>query len=89
MKIETPSRDHLNNAADPKTDTSSVVSQLPEKKLEIKSPEVIQSKKKPTVAIAITVTKDGNFVDGALVLGYSAKKYHSFEKGYPSAYGFI
>jgi len=41
------------------------------------------------VAIAITVTKDGPFVDGALVLGYAAKKYHSFEKGYSSAYGIL
>ena len=47
----------------------------------------IVPKLKPKVAVAITVTKDGNFVDGALVLGYSAKKYHSFEKGFPSAYG--
>lgn len=29
------------------------------------------------IAIAITVTKDGPFLDGALVLGYAAKKYHS------------
>ena len=28
-------------------------------------------KMKPKIAIAITVTKDGNFVDGALVLGAS------------------
>lgn len=37
------------------------------------------SKKK--IAYAITVTKDGNFVDGALVLGYSAKKVHDETKG--------
>ncbi len=29
------------------------------------------------VAYAITVTKDGPFLDGALVLGYSIKKVHS------------
>lgn len=38
------------------------------------------------VAIAITVTKDGPFLDGALVLGYAAKKYHSAKHGYPSKY---
>ena len=72
----------------PPIDTSSV-SQIPESGnvLEIASQEGISPKRKPKVAIAITVTKDGNFVDGALVLGYSAKKYHSLEKGYPSAYG--
>jgi hypothetical protein len=38
------------------------------------------------VAIAITVTKDGSFIDGALVLGYAAKKYHDAKKGFPSKY---
>lgn len=41
---------------------------------------------KKTVAYAITVTRDGHFVDGALVLGYAARKYHSRAKGYPSEY---
>ena len=31
---------------------------------------------KPKIAYAITVTKDGPFIDGALVLGFSAKKAH-------------
>lgn len=35
-----------------------------------------QSPTRLKVAIAITVTKDGPFVDGALVLGYAARKYH-------------
>ena len=43
-------------------------------------------KTKPTIAYAITVTKDGPFVDGALVLGYAAKKFHSAAQGNPSAY---
>jgi hypothetical protein len=48
---------------------------------------IIQPKMKPTVAYAITVTKDGPFVDGALVLGYAAKKYHSQQlSGISSAY---
>jgi len=42
--------------------------------------------KRPKIAYAITVTKDGPFVDGALVLGYAAQKYHSAAKGFPSAY---
>ena len=42
--------------------------------------------KRKTVAFAITVTRDGHFVDGALVLGYAARKYHDAAKGYPSAF---
>ena len=38
------------------------------------------SKKK--IAYAITVTKDGPFVDGALVLGYAAKKVHETQSLY-------
>lgn len=38
------------------------------------------------VAYAITVTKDSNFLDGALVLGYSAKKVHDRAKGFASNY---
>merc|ERR1712167_194490 len=40
--------------------------------------------KRGRVAFAITVTRDGHFVDGALVLGFAARKYHSALKGYPS-----
>lgn len=39
---------------------------------------------RPKIAYAITVTKDGNFLDGALVLGYAARKYHDAKKGFPS-----
>ena len=38
------------------------------------------------IAYAITVTKDGPFVDGALVLGYAAKKIHDKNKGFISNY---
>ena len=39
---------------------------------------------RPKIAYAITVTKDGSFLDGALVLGYAARKYHDAKKGFPS-----
>jgi hypothetical protein len=39
-------------------------------KIEITRPSVIPKKK---IAYAITITKDGPFLDGALVLGYSAQ----------------
>ena len=42
--------------------------------------------KKKKVAYAITVTKDGPFVDGAVVLGYAAKKFHDASKGFQSPY---
>ena len=38
------------------------------------------------IAYAVTVTKDGKFVDGALVLGYAARKVHDASKGYPSEF---
>lgn len=41
---------------------------------------------KKRVAYAVTVTKDGKFVDGALVLGYAAKRVHDASKGFPSEY---
>lgn len=41
---------------------------------------------KRVVAYAITVTKDGPFVDGALVLGYAAKRVHDSKKGFDSPY---
>lgn len=41
---------------------------------------------KKRIAYAITVTKDGPFLDGALVLGYSAKKVHDPSKGHVSNY---
>lgn len=42
--------------------------------------------KRLKIAYAVTITIDGPFLDGALVLGYAAKKYHSAEKGFPSEY---
>ena len=41
---------------------------------------------KKKIAYAITVTKDGPFVDGALVLGYAAKKIHQSSNGFQSKY---
>ena len=41
---------------------------------------------RPKVAYAITVTRDGHFVDGALVLGFAAHKYHDARRGFPSKY---
>jgi len=46
----------------------------------------IPQKRKKKIAYAITVTKDGNFVDGALVLGYAATKFHDTAKGFLSEY---
>ena len=42
--------------------------------------------KKKKIAYAITVTKDGHFVDGALVLGHSDLRVHNSSKGYNSKY---
>ena len=39
-------------------------------------PALTDNSKKKKIAYAITVTKDGPFLDGALVLGYAAKKAH-------------
>ncbi len=52
-----------------------------------KSEGEIPFNKKPRIAYAITVTKDGPFVDGAIVLGYSARKVHDPSLGYyPNTY---
>lgn len=42
--------------------------------------------KRRKIAYAITMTKDGSFLDGALVLGYAAKKYHDANKGFASEF---
>lgn len=47
---------------------------------------VTTANNKKKIAYAITVTKDGHFVDGALVLGYAARKVHDATKGFPSEY---
>jgi hypothetical protein len=64
------------------TEATSLVTPSPKSEL----PQEPQPKRKPKIAYAITVTKDGPFLDGALVLGYAARKYHSYQKGYQSNY---
>ena len=44
---------------------------------------------KKIIAYAITVTKDSNFIDGALVLGYVARKAHDASKGYSGTYDVV
>ena len=51
---------------------------------DISKANVLSNKKK--IAYAVTVTKDGHFLDGALVLGHSALKVHDANKGYKSEY---
>lgn len=46
----------------------------------------IQGTKKKKIAYAITVTKDGPFVDGALVLGHAATRVHDSARGFTSNY---
>eukprot|EP01039_Chlorochromonas_danica_P013482 gene13482-15618_t len=58
---------------------------VPANATQLEHPQVSSSGPK-RVAVAITVTKDGPFLDGALVLGYAAMKYHSAKHGYPSKY---
>ena len=62
--------------------TSPVISKIQS----IVSPNVRSISKKKKVAYAITVTKDGHFLDGALVLGHAARKVHDESKGYISNY---
>jgi hypothetical protein len=50
------------------------------------SKTIPSSGNKLKIAYAITVTKDGPFVDGATVLGYSARRIHSAKHGFPSKY---
>ena len=47
---------------------------------------VHEVKKKMKIAYAITVTKDGPFLDGALVLGHAARKVHDLARGFSSRY---
>jgi hypothetical protein len=68
-----------------------IVDTLPKLSDEIRKPppslvSVINKNPKKKVAYAITVTKDSNFIDGALVLGYSAKKVHDKLHGFESEY---
>ena len=50
------------------------------------TPVIGSETKKMKIAYAITVTKDGSFLDGALVLGHSAKKVHDRSSGFVSKY---
>lgn len=61
----------------------SISSGIPDRPSDYSNEETRNSKR---VAVAITVTKDGPFLDGALVLGYAAKKFHDAKKGFPSKY---
>lgn len=58
----------------------------PPSKLSELTPVVESLSKKTKIAYAITVTKDGSFLDGALVLGHSAKKVHDGSSGVVSKY---
>ena len=65
---------------------SSVSLRLPKTSVQIEQPPPIATITKKKIAYAITVTKDGHFLDGALVLGYSALKVHDKAKGFNSEY---
>ena len=67
------------------TDSNQHIIDISVKSLETKINEESSSTRKK-IAYAITVTKDGPFVDGALVLGYAAKKVHDKTKGFYSKY---
>lgn len=54
--------------------------------LSMLTPVVETLSKKKKIAYAITVTKDGSFLDGALVLGHSARKVHDDRSGFASKY---
>lgn len=47
---------------------------------------MISSPRKKKIAYTITVTKDGPFLDGAIVLGYAALKVHDAKQGFHSIY---
>lgn len=62
---------------------------LEERDAESSSPEAVDKEAVPSnslkrIAYAITVTKDGPFLDGALVLGYGIKKIHAHRGVSPS-----
>lgn len=66
------------------TGASSLKLETPDTKTKSNSGGNSNGKKK--IAYAITVTKDGHFADGALVLGHSAKKVHDASQGFNSEY---
>ena len=65
----------VNTAIDYRKSTTTVT-EIANTAATIKSDTQSQHNSKKVIAYAITVTKDGPFVDGALVLGHAAKKYH-------------
>ena len=67
-------------------DTETFVQIEPNRKLIDSSLTSANQTPKKKVAYAITVTKDGPFLDGALVLGYAAKRVHDSSKGFNSIY---
>lgn len=82
-------RDKLAKGSDPTQMIRTQLDNLPMvSSVKIPNVVILDSAKsfKKKVAYAITVTKDGPFVDGALVLGYAAKKVHDASKGYQSNY---
>ena len=67
-------------------DTETFVQTEPNRELFNGSLTLADQSAKKKVAYAITVTKDGPFLDGALVLGYAAKRVHDSSKGFNSIY---
>ena len=67
-------------------DTETFVQTEPNRELFNGSLTYANQTAKKKVAYAITVTKDGPFLDGALVLGYAAKRVHDSSKGFNSIY---
>ena len=67
-------------------DTETFVQTEPNRELFNGSLTFADQSAKKKVAYAITVTKDGPFLDGALVLGYAAKRVHDSSKGFNSIY---
>jgi hypothetical protein len=63
--------------------TKDTISYNPEPVVSVPIQTLPPRKVKKKIAYAITVTKDGHFLDGALVLGYSALKVHNASKGRP------
>ena len=76
---------YVHHAQKPK-DTETFVRTEPNRKLINSSLTYANHTPKKKVAYAITVTKDGPFLDGALVLGYAAKRVHDSSKGFNSIY---
>lgn len=70
-----PVKDAYNKEIDTNTNFNNIDNYSKNNNNNLRQQEGTRNKKK--IAYAITVTKDGNFLDGALVLGYSARKIHS------------